>query len=58
MDFSFKKWDGHGIDPCTLIFAKIDSVFSFNYETGQIATLYKYKEPLNRQPMFFLMDTE
>jgi hypothetical protein len=35
------------------IFAKIDSIFSINFLTGEIKTVYKYKSELNVQPQFF-----
>jgi len=58
MDFAFQQWDGRGIDPNTLIFAKQDSLFSFNYETGQMTNIYKFEAALTRQPVFFLLNTD
>lgn len=51
MNFHFQI--KNGIERDTIIFAKIDSIFSINFLTGEIKTVYKYKSELNVQPQFF-----
>ena len=46
MDFEFGIRDSQGRDPQTVIFARKDKIFQFNYETGQITNLYSFKESL------------
>ena len=40
-----------------MIFARKDQVFKLNLETEEITTYYKFREPLNRQPMNFDTNT-
>lgn len=37
----------------TIIFAKIDCIFSMNFMTGEIQNIYTFKMPLKSQPQFF-----
>jgi hypothetical protein len=56
MNFHFKNQKG--LDRDTVVFAKIDCVFSMNFITQQIIQIYKYKNPLYRQPQFFQTNEE
>lgn len=51
MNFHFKN--SKGLDRDTVVFAKIDSIFSMNFITSQIIMMYKFDVRLNRQPQFF-----
>ena len=51
MDFIFQDKDNGQID--SLIFAKKDCIFTLNFMKEKIEVLYKFKEPLKRQPLFF-----
>ena len=51
MDFIFQDKDNGKID--SLIFVKKDCVFTLNFKEEKTDVLYKFKEPLNRQPLFF-----
>ena len=51
MNFHFKN--SKGLDRDTIIFAKIDCIFSINFITSQVIIIYEYREKLNAQPQFF-----
>ena len=51
MCFHFKN--SKGLDRDTIVFAKIDCIFSLNFITQQVIVIYKYGAVLNRQPQFF-----
>ena len=51
MDFIFQDKDNGKID--SLIFVKKDCVFTLNFKEEKTDVLYQFKEPLNRQPLFF-----
>ena len=51
MCFHFKN--SKGLDRGTIVFAKIDCIFSLNFITQQVIVIYKYGGVLNRQPQFF-----
>ena len=53
MEFEFSKTEEN-----TLIFARKDKLFKFNYENGQITNIYHFKVSLKIQPMFFLLNTD
>jgi hypothetical protein len=50
MQFHFKI-GGQVTD--TIIFCKPDEIFELNFETEQINTVMKLKEPLETQPIYF-----
>jgi len=51
MQFKFKKPHGKSnIDLNTLIFAKEDKIFEFNYEKETLKDIVTFDFPLNRQP--------
>ena len=56
MNFHFKAKPGMHRD--TILFAKIDQVFSINFETEEINTIYTFKQKLLRQPQFFKPNDE
>jgi hypothetical protein len=56
MNFHFKNQKG--LDRDTVIFAKIDCIFSMNFITQQLIVIYKYQNELNRQPQFFQTNEE
>ena len=49
MNFHFRIIPGT-TDRKEILFAKIDEIFALNFETQEITTLYKFKDPLKRQP--------
>lgn len=52
MSFHFEFKEGFERD--TILFAKIDEIFKFNFVTQIHETIYKFKTPLKMQPQFFL----
>lgn len=49
MNFHFRIIPGTN-DRKEILFAKIDEIFALNFENQAVTTLYKFKDPLNRQP--------
>jgi hypothetical protein len=54
LQFHFRVKPGKTRDE--LIFAKKDQIIVINFETEQVRQLYKYKDPLTRQPSYFQMN--
>ena len=52
MKFHFRIIEGT-TDRTSLVFAKIDRIFLLNYITQQITTIYEFRNPLYKQPLFF-----
>ena len=52
MKFHFKKVPGQ-LEKDSILFAKIDCVFELNFVTGEHQVIYKFQNPLKRQPLFF-----
>lgn len=48
MQFYFKLPHSNGHDASTLIFAKREHIFEFNYETGERTDICTFEVPLNR----------
>jgi len=46
MQFHFKVAEKNGSDPQTLIFARQDKIFEFNYNTGDMRDLCVFDVPL------------
>jgi hypothetical protein len=57
MNFHFRIKVGTN-DRTEILFAKIDEIFALNFETQEITTLYKFKDPLTRQPQFFKLNDD
>jgi len=49
MQFHFKL-PINGADQSSLIFAKKEKIFEFNYHTAEVRDVYVYENPLNQQP--------
>jgi hypothetical protein len=54
MIFHFQKSEGR--DRHSILFAKIDQVFSLNFVTKEIQTIYKFEESLLLAPSFFQLN--
>lgn len=54
MIFHFQKSEGR--DKHSILFAKIDQVFSLNFVTEEIQTIYKFEESLLLAPSFFQLN--
>ena len=50
--FMFK--DAPGLERDTLLFAKMDKIFEFNFNKGTDRTVYAFKEPIDLQPTMFV----
>jgi len=48
MQFHFKHIASSAVDPQTLIFAKQDKIFEFNYDTGHMRDICVFDVPLQR----------
>jgi hypothetical protein len=42
----------------SILFAKIDQLFTLNFNTGEVKMLYKFKQVFQRQPSFFNSNIE
>ena len=56
MVYHFKKTNSLFRD--TLIFARKERIFCFNFITKQVQTLYKFEVALNMQPQYFKMNDD
>lgn len=57
MNFHFRIIDGSK-ERKEILFAKIDEIFALNFETQAITTIFKFKDPLKRQPQFFKLNDD
>lgn len=57
MQYHFKNF-AKGQSPDTIIFAKPDCIFTINFETEAITTLFTFDVPLTKQPSFFQTNTD
>ena len=54
MDYHFQKKQGEEFD--SIIFAKKDQVFTLNFETSKISSLYRFKHSFIYQPFYMTMN--
>ena len=53
MQYYFVNKDTNGTERDSILFAKIDQIFTLNFETDEVTTIYKYETKFQMQPMFF-----